>query len=95
MKNVSTLSALQNSASGNTTRQVDFAIQSLFNGDKVFCSDHRDSGGNKKENDLLLTKVLSRLEAEHKITTKFGKGKTGSTKAVVDKKSGSIHLESK
>lgn len=50
---------------GNTTRQIDFAINQLFRGNVVICLDHMDEGTNDKANQWLFDGVLRRLQYEH------------------------------
>lgn len=49
---------------GNTTRQINFAIERLFKGDRVIVVDHFKSF---KASVMLLTKIVDRLVAEHRI----------------------------
>lgn len=51
-----------NRASGNTTRQVNFAIQKLFEGYEVIVKDHY---GHRVGHHELLRRIKSRLEMEH------------------------------
>jgi hypothetical protein len=51
--------------SGNTTRIVDRAIQILFNGDTCLVRDHYEGGENRNANEMLLDKIVRRLEIEH------------------------------
>lgn len=53
--------------SGNTTRQVDHAINSLFKGDIVIVQDHHKTGKCNLSNKVLFQKVLNRLNNEHDI----------------------------
>lgn len=55
-----------NRASGNTIRQVDLAIQSLFDGDVVVCFDHYQYGDHRMSNERLLDMIIKRLVMEHK-----------------------------
>lgn len=50
---------------GNTTRQIDYAIQALFNGKRVGVYSH-DKGGRYSDK-LLFYAILKRLENEHKL----------------------------
>jgi len=49
---------------GNTTRQINFAVERLFKGDRVIVRDHFD---NKFAHRILLEKIIDRLVVEHKI----------------------------
>lgn len=53
---------------GNTTRQVNFAIDRLFKGDRIIIRDHYMQGQDRKTNILLLEKILNRLIGETYIT---------------------------
>lgn len=53
-------------ACGNTTRQVDFAIQELFKGNIVLVQDHYMNGNDKDNNRRLLNLIRDRLSFEHK-----------------------------
>lgn len=50
---------------GNTTRQANFIIESLFNGNAVLCLDHHEYGENIPANKRLMDIVLGRLKTEH------------------------------
>jgi hypothetical protein len=50
---------------GNTTRQVNFAVEKILQGEEVICEDHFENGGNKRINRLLFDRVLRRLAIEH------------------------------
>ena len=50
---------------GNSTRQVDKAIQYLYEGYKILVLDHWENGSNNKCNKLLFKGILDRLAAEH------------------------------
>ncbi len=54
---------------GNSTRQVDYAIQKLFEGYEVIVYDHHESGDNGNVNRELKRRIIKRLEAEHKLLT--------------------------
>lgn len=69
---------------GNTTRQIDYAIQELFKGNIVICLDHYQVGEHRPMNEYLMRRILSRLEFEH------GMGSKG---AVVDKQNLTIYLK--
>lgn len=51
---------------GNTTRQIDFAIQKLFEGYRVRVIDHY---GTRQANENLFDKILWRLNTEHEYYT--------------------------
>lgn len=50
---------------GNSTRQVDEAIQSLFNGFIVVCEDHHQEGRNRNANKNLFGRIIRRIASEH------------------------------
>lgn len=50
---------------GNTTRQVDFAIQKFFKGYVVHLRDHFQDGKNRRANERMLQLILQRLSREH------------------------------
>lgn len=50
---------------GNSTRQVDFTIQKLFQGEEVHLLGHFAKGENVSENINLVCKVTNRLASEH------------------------------
>lgn len=52
-------------ASGNSTRQIDLAINLLFNGFTVKVMDHFKSGTDIDANKFLLYRILKRLKDEH------------------------------
>lgn len=54
-------------ASGNTTRQVDFAVQQFFKYNLVIVQDHASDGENEMQNRLLLLKIERRLNEEHRM----------------------------
>lgn len=64
---VSTLVTLQYGPrrSGNTTRQIDFAVQQLFAGAIIEVRDHWEFGDHKKANENLFDRILKRLAMEH------------------------------
>jgi hypothetical protein len=70
-KTVSTLSCenLNNSLrrSGNSTRQINFAIEKLMQGYEVIVEDHSFNGKNKPANHYLLTRILKRLHFENNL----------------------------
>jgi len=53
--------------SGNTTRQIDFAIQILFEGHIVKVRDH---SGIRQANQDLFRRIMRRLEFEHNLTVR-------------------------
>lgn len=53
-------------AVGNSTRQMDFAIQKLFEGYIVIVQDHYRYGDDNQANGFLFNKIIGRLEREHK-----------------------------
>lgn len=53
---------------GNTTRQIDSAIQHLFRGEKILARNHHEYGQNRQANNLLFDKILKRLSYEHNLT---------------------------
>ena len=57
-------------AQGNTTRQVDLAIQLLFEGKRVLLHDHWESGNHERANKNLFNKVRDRLITEHRVSEK-------------------------
>lgn len=52
-------------ADENTTRQIDFAIQKLFEGKKVWVQDHWQNGAFRAGNRALAISIAKRLNAEH------------------------------
>ena len=50
---------------GNTTRQVNFAVEKILQSEEVICEDHYENGKDKKINRILFDKVLRRLANEH------------------------------
>jgi|GEM_PF-2838877 len=52
---------------GNSIRQIDAAINHLFNGFKVEVKDHWENGTNKKANRCLFDGILGRLQSEHRL----------------------------
>lgn len=53
---------------GNTTRQVDFAIQKLFDGYVVKMEDHFENGKHRVANKFLFARVMERLEREFRMS---------------------------
>lgn len=52
-------------AAGNTTRQVDSAIQILFAGLEYKAEDHYQNGKNEHANRELITRIVKRMKYEH------------------------------
>ena len=52
---------------GNSTRQINSAINHLFSGFKVVVLDHYMNGNNKQSNELLFNRILKRLQNEHNL----------------------------
>jgi hypothetical protein len=52
---------------GNTTRQIDLAINQLFAGKKTKVLDHSKNGRDGNENKKLMSKIVKRLKNEHGI----------------------------
>lgn len=50
---------------GNTIRQVDKAVQLLYDGYIVVVKDHWEYGASKKANQCLFDKIIERLHHEH------------------------------
>ena len=50
---------------GNSTRQIDSAIQDIFGGYVVIIKE--SSGSKKEQNILLFEKIVKRLQAEHNL----------------------------
>lgn len=68
MKTISTLECpnlTHKRADGNTTRQVDFAIQELFKGNRVLLQDHWEGGTHIRANKHLTDKLWDRLRFEN------------------------------
>lgn len=55
---------------GNSTRQVSFAIETLFTKKEVLVQDHYEDGENIAANKFLLKMILKRIETEHCYSTK-------------------------
>ena len=62
---ISGVAILPGRMTGNSTRQVDKAIQLLFEGFVVEVRDHYEDGHHNKMNHMLFARVLNRLSAEH------------------------------
>ena len=60
---------------GNTTRQIDMAIQAIFSGQLVKVLDHYENGESTSSNNRLFDLIIRRLEREHglKNLTKYNK----------------------
>ena len=54
---------------GNSTRQLNRAIEYLFSGHPVVVEDHHDNGKNRNSNRELLNSIIDRLMYEHSINT--------------------------
>jgi len=52
---------------GNTTRQIDYAIQLLFTGHTVVVKDHWYKGERRDPNEYLFYRILDRLALEHSL----------------------------
>lgn len=52
---------------GNSTRQIDDAIQILFDGGVVVARDHWEGGTHQKANQDLFDRILRRLQFEHNL----------------------------
>lgn len=50
---------------GNTTRQVNYAVDQLFKGNTVLCLDHHQEGENRMANERLANLIMKRLYNEH------------------------------
>lgn len=50
---------------GNSTRQIDRAIDLFFQGHTVLVEDHYMQGEHREANKLLMKRIVNRLEAEH------------------------------
>lgn len=53
--------------SGNSTRQIDMAINLLFKGSKLEVKDHWEYGSHRKANEDLFRRILKRLQFEHNL----------------------------
>jgi hypothetical protein len=82
---------------GNTTRQVDFAIQKLFEGYNVACMDHYvvqaadivTSAQTRKINQMLLDKIMTRLQQEYHL----GNEKRFPFRTIISKEYHTIRLQ--
>lgn len=61
--------------SGNSTRQINFAIQRLFEGDTVKVQDHFENGTNHRANLMLFNNIMRRLKSEHSLERLISQGK--------------------
>ena len=61
--------------SGNSMRQVDFAIDKLYEGYKVKIEDHFKNGEDTQSNKYLFDRVIKRLELEHNLRHLFATDK--------------------
>jgi hypothetical protein len=50
---------------GNTSRQVNFAIELLYLGHRVIVEDHYRDGEDLNANNLLLIRILNRITSEY------------------------------
>ena len=50
---------------GKSIRQIDKAVQILFEDGEVKILDHHEDGSHKAANNLLLRRIVKRLESEH------------------------------
>jgi len=69
---------------GHTTRQVDLAIQLLFEGYNVQVLDHFEEGNSDNANEYLLKRILDRMAHEHPAAL---------LSLVVDRKTMIIHID--
>jgi len=53
--------------SGNSTRQINSAIDNLFKGFIVEVKDHWENGNHRKANEMLFRRILDRLHFEHQL----------------------------
>lgn len=61
--------------SGNSIRQVDFAIDKLYAGFIVKVQDHHSKGDNIAANRYLYNRIIKRLEFEHNLKHLFATDK--------------------
>jgi len=73
-------------ADGNTTRQIDFAVQALFKGERVEVKDHWESGQNLAANRDLLSRIVARVNIENHVPYR-------GYELVVDKKNLQLKLD--
>lgn len=57
--------------SGNSIRQVDFAIDMLYKGNIVKVEDHSAGGEDARANRYLFNRIVKRLEFEHNLRHLF------------------------
>lgn len=60
---------------GNSIRQVDFAIDKLYEGYIIKVQDHLDNGQNNNANKYLFNRIIKRLELEHNLRYLFATDK--------------------
>lgn len=72
---------------GNTTRQVDYAIQRLFQGQTVKVEDHAHTGENSDMNKRLMDLIIERITLEHFRNT------LQRNKIKIDRKANTIKIE--
>lgn len=56
---------------GNTTRQINAAIEMLFNDTVVVCFDHHNFGTSRTSNERLADLIMRRLKIEHQVDMKY------------------------
>jgi hypothetical protein len=61
--------------SGNSIRQVDYAIDKLYEGYVVKVQDHFVNGADKRANQYLFDRIIKRLEFEHNLRYLFATDK--------------------
>jgi len=71
-------------ASGNTTRQVNFAIQNLFEGNTVKVQDHAGKGKSHRANIVLFNNILRRLNSEHTLDRLIALGRIRIEPAILE-----------
>ena len=52
---------------GNSTRQIDIAVNLLFKGYKVEIKDHWEYGSHREANRNLFQRIIKRLQVEHRL----------------------------
>lgn len=72
VKDLSEAEITRGRGTGNTTRQVDLAIQLLFSGYKVEVKDHYNGGELRAANENLFDRILRRLSMEHHLRNESG-----------------------
>lgn len=60
---------------GNSIRQVDFAIDQLYQGKIIKVEDHIENGRNRAANRYLYNRIIKRLELEHNLMFLFATDK--------------------